>query len=386
MRHDARLMFTLLGTDPHSRARRGRLITPHGVVETPVFMPVGTQGTVKGMHPEELRELGSQIILGNTYHLAVRPGLDIIRAAGGLHKFANWDKPILTDSGGFQVFSLGKIRTIKEEGVHFQNHVDGSPMFLSPETSMEIQAGLGSDIAMLFDECPPHPCEESYASQSLDLTLRWARRCRDWIDQNQPMTNGKPQLHFGIVQGSSYPELRAKSARELVAMGFDGYAVGGVSVGEPEPEMMAAVENSEPSLPTDKPRYAMGLGTPPQMIEMVARGIDMFDCVLPTRLARHSTAFTKKGAINLKNARYTNDFSDIDGETHPLCRGFSRAYIRHLIKAGEILGLRLISLHNLFFYLSLLSRARAAIDGGFFREFRQEFIANYQTHTDLSES
>ena len=386
MRHDARTMFTLFGTDPHSRARRGRLVTPHGVVETPVFMPVGTQGTVKGMHPDELCALGSQIILGNTYHLAVRPGLDIIRGAGGLHKFANWDKPILTDSGGFQVFSLGKIRTIKEEGVHFQNHVDGSPMFLSPETSMEIQAGLGTDIAMLFDECPPHPCEESYASQSLDLTLRWARRCREWVDQNQPTTNGKPQLHFGIVQGSSYPELRAKSARELVAMGFDGYAVGGVSVGEPEPEMMAAVENSEPFLPADKPRYAMGLGTPPQMIEMVARGIDMFDCVLPTRLARHSTAFTKKGAINLKNARYTSDFSDIDEETHPLCRGFSRAYVRHLIKAGEILGLRLISLHNLFFYLSLLSRARAAIDGGFFREFRQEFIANYQTQTDLSES
>lgn len=375
-------MFTLLGTDPHSRARFGRLETPHGAVETPVFMPVGTQGSVKGVHPDELRALDAQIILGNTYHLAVRPGIEIIREAGGLHKFANWDKPILTDSGGFQVFSLGKIRKIKEEGVHFQNHVDGSPMFLGPETAMEIQAVLGSDIAMLFDECPPHPCDETYASQSLDLTLRWARRCRDWIDANRPKTNGKPQLHFGIVQGSSYPELRARSARELVAMGFDGYAVGGVSVGEPEPVMFAAVDNSEPHLPSDKPRYAMGLGTPPQMIEMVARGIDMFDCVLPTRLARHSTAFTMRGSINLKNARYARDFAEIDEDTHPLCRGFSRAYVRHLLKAGEILGLRLISLHNLHFYLSLLSRARAAIQGGVFREFREDFISQYQIHTE----
>jgi queuine tRNA-ribosyltransferase len=375
------LMFTLEATDPKSRARTGRLVTPHGVVETPVFMPVGTQGSVKGMHPDELKSLGAQIILGNTYHLAIRPGMDIMRAAGGLHKFANWDRPILTDSGGFQVFSLGKIRKIKEEGVYFQSHVDGSPMFLSPEVSMEIQATLGSDIAMLFDECPPHPCEADYARESLELTLRWARRCREWIDQNQPLTNGQPQLHFGIVQGSSYAELRERSAGELVAMGFDGYAVGGVSVGEPEPEMMAAVETSVPHLPHDKPRYAMGLGTPPQMLEMVARGIDMFDCVLPTRLARHSTAFTRKGALNLKNSMYASDFGDIDEDTHPLCRGFSRAYVRHLIKAGEILGLRLISLHNLHFYLSLLTRARSAISGGFYSEFREEFLANYQTNS-----
>jgi queuine tRNA-ribosyltransferase len=374
-------MFTLESTDPNSRGRAGRLVTPHGVVETPVFMPVGTQGSVKGVHPDELRALGAQIILGNTYHLAIRPGMEIMKTAGGLHRFANWDRPILTDSGGFQVFSLGKIRKIKEEGVHFQSHVDGSPMFLSPEVSMEIQATLGSDIAMLFDECPPHPCEADYARESLELTLRWARRCRDWIDQNQPQTNGRPQLHFGIVQGSSYAELRERSAKELVAMGFDGYAVGGVSVGEPEPEMMAAVEHSVPYLPHDKPRYAMGLGTPPQMLEMVARGIDMFDCVLPTRLARHSTAFTRKGAINLRNSNYAKDFSEIDEDTHPLCRGFSRAYVRHLLKAGEILGLRLISLHNLHFYLSLLTRARSAISGGFFSEFREEFLANYQTNS-----
>jgi queuine tRNA-ribosyltransferase len=373
-------MFTLESTDAKSAARTGRLETAHGVVETPVFMPVGTQGSVKGVSPGELQGLGAQIILGNTYHLAIRPGMEIMKEAGGLHRFANWDRPILTDSGGFQVFSLGKIRKIKEEGVHFQSHVDGSPMFLSPEVSMEIQAALGSDIAMLFDECPPHPCDEAYASQSLDLTLRWARRCREWIDQNRPLTNGKPQLHFGIVQGSAYPELRSRSARELVAMGFDGYAVGGVSVGEPEPEMMAAVDHSVPHLPQDKPRYAMGLGTPPQMLEMVSRGIDMFDCVLPTRLARHSTAFTRKGAINLRNASYSRDFGEIDEDTHPLCRGFSRAYVRHLLKAGEILGLRLISLHNLHFYLSLLTRARSAIAGGFFSEFREDFLANYQTN------
>ena len=377
-------MFTLLSTDPHSLARRGRLVTPHGVIETPIFMPVGTQGSVKTVHPLELEALGAQIILGNTYHLAVRPGVEIVKEAGGLHAFANWQHPILTDSGGFQVFSLGKIRKIKEEGVHFQNHVDGSPMFLGPETAMEIQAALGSDIAMLFDECPPHPCDAGYASKSLDLTLRWARRCRDWVGQSQPMTGGGRQMHFGIVQGSSYAELRARSAKELVAMGFDGYAVGGVSVGEPEPEMMAAVEHSVPHLPADKPRYAMGLGTPPQMIEMVARGIDMFDCVLPTRLARHSTAFTDEGTLNLKNNCFARDFGPISEDTHPLCRGFTRAYVRHLIKAGEILGLRLISLHNLHFYLSLLSRARAAIDRGYFSEFRREFTAKYKTHTPES--
>ena len=377
-------MFTLLGNDPHSKARRGRLVTPHGVIETPVFMPVGTQGSVKAIHPDELRALDAQVILGNTYHLAVRPGMDVIRGAGGLHKFANWQGPILTDSGGFQVFSLGRLRKITEEGVRFQNHVDGSTMMLGPEIAMEIQAALGSDIVMLFDECPPHPCERDYAEQSLDLTLRWARRCREWVDKNQPLTNGKPQLHFGIVQGSSFPELRQKSARELVAIGFDGYAVGGVSVGEPETEMMAAVEHAEPFLPVDKPRYAMGLGTPPQMVEMVARGIDMFDCVLPTRLARNGTFFTDEGTYAIKNACFTNDHLDLTPDTHPLCRGFSRAYIRHLIKAGEILGLRLISLHNLHFYLSLMCRARKAIEGGYFSEFRAEFVAKYKPREEVT--
>lgn len=379
-------MFELLATDPSSHARRGRLTTPHGVVETPVFMPVGTQGSVKAVHPDELRALNSQIILGNTYHLFVRPGMEIMKEAGGLHKFANWDRPILTDSGGFQVFSLAKIRKIKEEGCSFNNHVDGTPMFIGPETSMEIQATLGSDIAMLFDECTPYPCEAKEASKSLDLTLRWARRCRDWIDQNKPQTGGGVQQHFGIVQGSVYEELRKRSARELVAMGFDGYAIGGLSVGEPEEDMMRIAEWVAPLLPENQARYAMGLGTPPQVVELIARGIDMFDCVLPTRLARNGTAYTHEGTINLRNSCYAKDFRDLAEDTHPLCKGFSRAYIRHLVQAQEILGLRLISLHNLHFYASLTSRARQAIEQGCFAEFRAEVVAKYKPHTASTES
>ncbi|MBX7207770.1 MAG: tRNA guanosine(34) transglycosylase Tgt [Verrucomicrobiaceae bacterium] len=375
-------MFELLSTDPHSAARRGRVVTPHGAVETPVFMPVGTQGTVKGVSPDELRALNAQIILGNTYHLFVRPGMDIMKEAGGLHRFMNWSGPILTDSGGFQVFSLAKIRRIKEEGVDFNNHVDGTPMFLGPETAMEIQAALGSDIAMLFDECTPYPCEHQAAEESLELTLRWARRCRDWVDRNRPQTAGKPQLHFGIVQGSVYRDLRERSARELVAMGFDGYAVGGLSVGEPEEDMMRIAEWVCPLLPHDQARYAMGLGTPPQMIELIARGIDMFDCVLPTRLARNGTAFTMDGTINLRNAKYARDFGPIAEDTHPLCAGFSRAYVRHLVNTQEILGLRLISLHNLHFYTSLASRARSAIEQGCFDEFRAEVKSRYQPRTE----
>ena len=378
-------MFELLATDPKSSARRGRLHTPHGIVETPIFMPVGTQGSVKSIHPVELEALGAQIILGNTYHLFVRPGLDIIREAGGLHAFANWQHPMLTDSGGFQVFSLARLRKITEEGVHFQNHVDGTPMFLGPETAMEAQAVLGSDIAMLFDECPPHPCEPGYAAKSLDLTLRWARRCKDWAQKNQPMTNGLPQMHFGIVQGSIYRELRERSARALMDIGFDGYAIGGVSVGESEKEMMEVAEWVCPVLPENQARYAMGLGTPPQMIELIARGVDMFDCVLPTRIARNGTAFTAEGTINLKNNCYAHDFADIAEDTHPLCKGFSRAYIRHLVKVGEILGLRLISLHNLHFYLSLAAQARNAIEQGCFAEFRAEVVAKYKPHDTDSE-
>jgi queuine tRNA-ribosyltransferase len=373
--------FEVLAADAASRARRGRLRTRRGVIETPIFMPVGTQGTVKAVSPRELRELEAQIILGNTYHLFVRPGLEVIRKMGGLHKFMGWDGPILTDSGGFQVFSLAKLRRITEEGAHFQNHLDGTPCFIGPETSMEIQHALGSDIVMAFDECPPHPCTHEQAAKSLDLTLRWERRSIDWWTGRNDQ--GERPLLFGIVQGSSYADLREKSARELVAMGWDGYAVGGVSVGEPEPEMMAAVEYAVPHLPQDRPRYAMGLGTPPQMVEMVARGIDMFDCVLPTRIARNGTAFTETGTINLKNACFTLDAAPIEeGCDCYACANFSRAYLRHLVKAEEILGLRLITLHNLHFYLGLMRRVRAALEVGAFGDFRREFVAGYKPHKE----
>ncbi|MFM8655560.1 MAG: tRNA guanosine(34) transglycosylase Tgt [Chthoniobacterales bacterium] len=373
--------FEVLATDGASSARRGRLRTRRGVIETPIFMPVGTQGTVKAVSPRELRELEAQIILGNTYHLFVRPGLEVIRKMGGLHKFMGWDGPILTDSGGFQVFSLAKLRRITEEGAHFQNHLDGTPCFIGPETSMAIQHTLGSDIAMAFDECPPHPCTHEQAAKSLDLTLRWERRSIEWWAGRND--EGERPLLFGIVQGSSYADLREKSARELVAMGWDGYAVGGVSVGEPEPEMMAAVEFSVPHLPQDRPRYAMGLGTPPQMVEMVARGIDMFDCVLPTRIARNGTAFTETGTINLKNACFTMDEAPIEeGCGCYACANFSRAYLRHLVKAEEILGLRLITLHNLHFYLGLMRRVRAALEAGTFADFRRTFVGGYKPHAE----
>ena len=374
-------MFELLRTDDSSKARRGRLTTAHGVIETPAFMPVGTQGSVKAVSPRELRELKAQIILGNTYHLFVRPGLDVIRHFGGLHRFINWDGPILTDSGGYQIFSLAKLRKITDEGVRFQNHLDGTPTFISPEVAMEIQATLGSDIAMVLDECPPWPCEHDYAARSLEMTIRWARRCKE-ANIEQPTSNAEhrtKQLVFGIVQGATFSDLRRESAEATVQIGFDGYAIGGVSVGEPEPEMTAAVENSEPFLPADKPRYCMGLGTPPQMIELVARGVDMFDCVLPTRIARNGTAFTAAGTINLKNAEFTLDTRPIEeGCSCPACSEFSRGYIRHLVKAEEILGLRLITLHNLHFYLTLMDRTRAAIESGTFAAFRKHFVANYR--------
>ncbi len=376
-------MFEVLKSDSETEARRGRLTTAHGVVETPIFMPVGTQGTVKSVSPDELRGLEAQIILGNTYHLFVRPGMEIMKHFGGLHRFMNWDGPILTDSGGFQVFSLAKLRKISEEGVHFQNHLDGSPTFIGPETSMEIQAALGSDIAMAFDDCPPFPCEREDTEKSLDLTLRWAERCRVWVDEHAPQAGGDAgrQLHFGIVQGSVYADLREKSARRLVEIGFDGYAVGGVSVGEPEDEMFRAIENAVPFLPADKPRYAMGLGTPPQMIEMVARGVDMFDCVLPTRIARNGTAYTATGTLNLKNKQYENDEAPIEeGCACPACGGgFMRGYLRHLVKADEILGLRLISLHNLHFYLHLMTRARKAIEDETFAAFRDDVVNTYKS-------
>lgn len=369
--------FTLEATDSSSKARATTLQTRRGPIRTPAFMPVGTQGTVKAVSPDELHALGTQVLLGNTYHLHVRPGEDLIRELGGLHAFMAWDGPILTDSGGFQVYSLAKLRRITEEGAHFQNHLNGAPTFLSPERSMEIQHDLGSDIVMAFDECPPYPCPRQEIERSLALTLRWARRCREWWD-GRDIQRDRPLL-FGIVQGSSYADLRRESAEALCQIGFDGYAVGGVSVGEPEEEMFAAVESAEPWLPVDQPRYAMGLGTPPQMIEMVARGIDLFDCVLPTRLARNGTAFTARGTLNLKNAPFSRDPGPIEeGCTCPACRQFTRAYLRHLIKAEEILALRLVSLHNLHFYLHLMRQARAAILQGRFAEFRADFVSCYR--------
>lgn len=384
-------MFSVLHKDTQSAARRGCLQTPHGAIETPIFMPVGTQGTVKSVSPAELHGIGAQVILGNTYHLFVRPGMDIIEHFGGLHQFMRWGGPILTDSGGFQVFSLAKLRKISEEGVHFQNHLSGAPTFIGPETSMQIQRSLGSDIAMVFDECPPFPCDRDAAANSLDLTMRWALRCKQWTVENKTAERG--QMHFGIVQGSTYADLREKSARGLVEIGFDGYAVGGVSVGEPEVEMIRAVEHAVPFLPEEKPRYAMGLGTPPQMVEMVARGVDMFDCVLPTRIARNGTAYTSTGMMNLKNAKFAMDEAPIEeGCGCPACLPdggmgdgghFTRGYLRHLVKAGEILGLRLISLHNLHFYLKLMDRTRAAIEDGSFAEFRRATVGRYTQQSPL---
>ena len=365
-------MFELLAEDPQSKARRARLTTAHGIVDTPAFIPVGTQGSVKAVSPRELRELDARIILGNTYHLFVRPGVEVIRHFGGLHKFMNWNGPILTDSGGYQIFSLAKLRKISEEGVEFQNHVDGTPAFISPEIAMEIQAALGSDIAMTLDECAPYPCDYDYAAQSAEMTTRWARRCKSKFEI-------KRQL-FGIVQGATFDDLRKSSAQAIVDLDFDGYAIGGVSVGEPEEEMMRAVESAGPYLPKNKPRYAMGLGTPPQLLEMIARGMDMFDCVLPTRLARNGTAFTATGTVNLKNAEFALDKRPIEENCGCYaCREFSRGYIRHLIKAEEILGLRLIALHNLHFYLDLMRQAREQIESGSFDQFRKSFVSNYKT-------
>lgn len=365
-------MFELQKTDVRTKARLGRLKTAHGVVDTPVFMPVGTQASVKALDPRELHELGVQIILSNTYHLYIRPGLGVIQSAGGLHAFMNWHGPILTDSGGYQVFSLAKIRKVKPNGVEFQSHVDGTRFFLGPKEAMEIQRVLGSDIAMAFDECPPYTATTQQLRAAVERTIHWARQCRE-----QPRANG--QLVFGIVQGGTEAQLRRHCAEAVVALEFDGYAIGGVSVGEPEPEMMKAIELTEPYLPVDKPRYAMGLGTPAQIVEMIARGIDMFDCVLPTRVARNGGAFTRFGLLSIKSAAYKTDFRPIDEQCDCFaCRHFTRAYLRHLLNVGEILGLRMLSIHNTRMFMRLLAEARAAIAAGNFEEFRREFVANYK--------
>ncbi|MDD4816982.1 MAG: tRNA guanosine(34) transglycosylase Tgt [Victivallaceae bacterium] len=352
------MSFEILKKSSDCAARRGVLHTRSGDVPTPIFMPVGTRATVKALSPRELEEdLDAKIILGNTYHLFLRPGMELMNLAGGLHKFMNWTRPILTDSGGFQVFSLAKLRKIEPDGVRFASHIDGTRFFLGPRESMSIQRTLDSDIVMAFDECTPYPATLEQAERSLEMTRRWETMSRE-----QPLNDG--QLRFGIVQGSTFPELRRRAAAQICEIGFDGYAIGGVSVGESEPEMMTAIDAAAPGLPEDKPRYLMGVGTPRQIVEAVARGVDMFDCVMPTRLGRHGSAFMHDGStLPVKAGRFTRDFSPVDPECDCYtCRNFTRSYIRHLFNVGEILGVRLLTLHNVHFFLKLAAEIRTAIE------------------------
>jgi queuine tRNA-ribosyltransferase len=364
--------YELIKTCKQSGARLGRLHTPHGVIDTPIFMPVGTQATVKSMTPEELKEIGSQIILSNTYHLYMRPGHEIVKKAGGLHKFMNWDKPILTDSGGFQVFSLGPLRKIVEEGVEFRSHLDGSKHFLTPEKAVEIQNALGSDIMMAFDECAPYPADRDYVKNSLERTTRWLERCKE------AHNNTENQALFGIIQGGMYKDLREQSAKEITSIDLPGYAIGGLSVGEPKPLMYEVLEYTTPLMPADKPRYLMGVGSPDDLIEGVIRGVDMFDCVLPTRIARNGTAMTSQGKVVVRNASYAEDFTPLDPECSCYtCQNYTKAYIRHLVKTNEILGARLITTHNLHFLLDLMAKVRKAIMEDRLLDFREEFFTKY---------
>jgi queuine tRNA-ribosyltransferase len=369
--------FDLLCTDAATGARRGRLRTRHGVVETPIFMPVGTQGTVKAVTPRQLGEIGAQIILGNTYHLNLRPGSELVRELGGLHHFMGWNGPILTDSGGFQVFSLAKLRDIRDDGVAFASHLDGAKLFLGPREVMTIQRNLGSDIAMVLDECPPWPCERDACARAVERSLRWARQCREIATDNGFLAEGHHV--FAIVQGSTFDDLRREAAESLAALDLPGYAVGGVSVGEPEPEMLKQVGATTPFMPADKPRYTMGLGTPPQLLKMIALGVDMFDCVMPTRVARNGLVFTPDGPMNLRNERFRRDPRPIiEGGTPNYTAEFSRAYLRHLTVAGEMLGGTLLSLHNLHFYLDLMAQARAHIEAGDYGPWHRAWIERYE--------
>ena len=379
--------FQIHATDAHSRARLGTLTTAHGDVPTPIFMPVGTQGTVKAMLPQMLADMNAKIILGNTYHLYLRPGHDLIRQFGGLHKFMAWDRAILTDSGGFQVFSLGDLRKITSDGVTFRSHIDGSLHTLSPEKSIEIQQALGSDIMMCFDECAPYPSTPDYAAKSMSMSMTWAERCkafhRDAQRQPERLVNPSQQL-FGIAQGGMFPALRKQSVEQLVDIGFDGYAIGGLSVGEPKPLMFEILEQTAPLLPEDAPRYLMGVGTPLDLVRGVALGIDLFDCVLPTRNARNGSLFTPRGALSIKQAQYRADDRPIDPACHCYtCRNFSRAYLRHLFIAKEILSSMLNTIHNLHFYLDLMSRLRKAIAENTFHEFQAAFEQSYQEKTGV---
>ena len=366
------LEFTLLKTD--GKARRGRVKLNHGTVETPIFMPVGTYGSVKAMSPLELKEINAQIILGNTFHLWLRPGLEVVSRFGGLHKFIGWDKPILTDSGGFQVFSLGEMRKITEEGVHFASPINGDRLFLSPEISMQIQRVLNSDIVMQFDECTPYeidgrPATREEAGKSMRMSLRWAKRSKDEFDRGE-----NPNALFGIVQGGMFEGLRDESLAGLEELGFDGFAIGGLSVGEPKEDMMRVLEHVGPRLPADKPHYLMGVGTPEDLVEGVSNGVDMFDCVMPTRNARNGWIFTRYGDVKIKNAKYKNDDRPFDESCDCYaCKNFSRAYLHHLHRAGEILGARMNTVHNLHYYLQLMQEMRDAIDAGTFQDFVKKF-------------
>ena len=366
------IKFELLKESKECKARLGQLHTPHGVIETPIFMPVGTRATVKAMTPEELKDLEAQIILSNTYHLYLKPGHELVKEAGGLHKFMNWDRPILTDSGGFQVFSLGDLRTIKEEGVDFRSHIDGSKHFISPEKSIEIQNALGSDIMMCFDECAPYPATYDYVKKSMERTTRWAQRCKDYHQ------DWDKQGLFGIVQGGMFEDLRRQSAEDLVAMDFPGYAIGGLSVGEPKDLMCEVLDYTTPLLPKDKPRYLMGVGTPDYLFEAVIRGIDMADCVMPTRIARNGTVMTANGRLVVRNAKYKKDFGKLDPECDCyVCTNYSRAYIRHLFNVDEILGARLATIHNLHFLINLMENIREAIREDRLLEYKDEFYEKY---------
>lgn len=366
------LSFQVISKDTTCKARRGLIKTLHGEIETPVFMPVGTQATVKAMRPEQIKEMGANIILSNTYHLYLRPGNKIIKAAGGLHKFMNWDRSILTDSGGFQVFSLGDMRKITEEGVEFKSHIDGSKHMLSPEKAMEIQNDLGSDIMMAFDECAPYPAERTYVKNSLERTTRWLKRCIDSHDHKDK------QSLFGIMQGGMYKDLRYESAAQIVELDLQGYSIGGLSVGEPKEIMYEVLDYAVDYLPQDKPRYLMGVGSPDYLFEGVERGIDMFDCVLPTRIARNGTAMTSRGKVVIKNAKYKEDFSPLDDSCDCYtCKNYSKAYLRHLFKSDEILSSMLLSNHNLYFLIKILEKIRESITENRFLAYKKEFFAKY---------
>lgn len=372
---DGDMRFCVEARDPGCAARSGRLTLPHGTVETPVFMPVGTQATVKALSSEDLELLGAEIILANAYHLYLRPGVETLRAAGGVHRFMQWDRPVLTDSGGFQVFSLAELNKVTDEGVAFQSHLDGSRHFFSPESAMDIQRGIGADIIMCLDECTEYPAPFDRAAASMRRTLAWARRCKARWEE----TCDGSQALFGIVQGSTHEALRRECAEGLLEIGFPGYAIGGVSVGEGKAEMAAAVAWSAAVLPEDQPRYLMGVGAPDDFLTGIGLGVDMFDCVMPTRNARNGTLFTAGGRVNIKNARHARDFGPLDpGCPCPVCARYSRAYLSHLFRAGEILALRLNTLHNICFMLQLASRARSAIRQGRFREFKDAFLQSYR--------